>query len=78
MEKFRMSQLASIDDKNKRMLEILAELHKIEIPVEANVNEFERPERMLEPDELEIKCERYLSKEERAELERKRKEEELR
>jgi hypothetical protein len=33
---------------------------------------------MLEPDDLEIKCERYLSKQERDELERKRKEEELR
>lgn len=60
------------------MIEILQELHKIEDPVKPNENEFENPNRMLEPDDLEIKCERYLSKEERAELERKRKEEELR
>lgn len=67
-----------VSEKNKRIEEILHELHKEEEIFEPNKNILENPERVLEVDPSEIPFKKFLTREEREKIERDRLREEER
>lgn len=67
-----------ISEKNKRINEILSEIHKTEDVFEPNKNILENPERFLEVDHSEIHFKKYLTREERDKIEKERLKEEER
>ncbi|EAR97028.3 hypothetical protein TTHERM_00196190 (macronuclear) [Tetrahymena thermophila SB210] len=74
----RQVQVDMIAEKNKRIQEILHELHKEEEIFEPNKNILENPERVLEVDPSEIAFKKFLTREEREKIERDRLREEER
>lgn len=74
----RQIQVDMIAEKNKRIDEILGEIHRSEEVFEPNKNLLENPERILEvhPDEIPFK--KYLTREERERIEKERLKEEER
>ena len=65
-----------IAEKNKRIEEILNELHRGEDIFESNKNILENPERVLEVNPSEIAFKKFLTREEREKIEKDRLKEE--
>lgn len=76
MTSSRQVQVDMIVEKNKRIEEILNELHRYEDVFEPNKNLLENPERILEVDPSEIHFKKFLTREERDKIEKDRLKEE--
>ncbi|XP_048745697.2 cilia- and flagella-associated protein 43-like isoform X3 [Ostrea edulis] len=74
----KLSEISKIKDKNKRIVKILADLDLIEDVVQPVLSIYEDPESLLTVEDHEVKVEKYLTAEQRKELEKKEKEEEER
>ncbi|XP_062576681.1 cilia- and flagella-associated protein 43-like isoform X2 [Saccostrea cucullata] len=74
----KLSEIAKIKDKNKRIVKILQDLDLQEDMVSPELSIYEDPESLLKVEDHEVKVEKYLTAEQRKELEKKEKEEEER
>ncbi|XP_063784069.1 cilia- and flagella-associated protein 43 isoform X2 [Pseudophryne corroboree] len=69
-------EVARVNERNQRILEIMSELNTQEKILQPQFTDNEKPERALTVDESEIKVEKYLTSEQKAEAEQLAKQEE--
>lgn len=77
LENDKNDQVYAIEEKNKAMQDLLESLQTTEELFVPDTHPLEKPELILEAKPEEVKVERYLTKEQRATLEEKRREQEL-